>query len=398
MTSHPASHHVAIRERLGEALGRSSSFRSLPPAEQEDIRRNTEEILQFVAADPQDALDPYSSVLASTTTTRGPDGTTQSGTIGEGVRAGVAAAGQMVQEVDFPAFVRELIQGVFQSVVDATIQQMQAYAELVQSVAMSLNEFRDQNVSENQARDHLVSKYPSLMQINFDDGSPKVKPRDGAGFGDLPNFAGDFGLDEEVDSLDEETIEQVLVPAARNDLAARRQKLLSTMVLMGLNRIVVTDGRINAKVRFNFAASDQLARQTTAVDYENLGTTVVRQGTRESGSTGGGFEVKSGTLTRTNADRWSKGDYQHVERPVIKIASQTDEQLQSNLQAMGQLMGEVRLNFKSETLPLERLVDNDQVVRLNESNGAGRGVPAAAPGTTPATPAPAAPAAPAPGA
>ena len=39
-------------------------------------------------------------------------------------------------------------------------------------------------------------------------------------------------------------IEAQLVPAAKRRLAAGRQQLLSTMVLMGINRIVVTDGSI----------------------------------------------------------------------------------------------------------------------------------------------------------
>lgn len=46
--------------------------------------------------------------------------------------------------VDFPTFVANLIEGVFNAVVSASIQQMDAYAELVQSVAKSLNDFVDE--------------------------------------------------------------------------------------------------------------------------------------------------------------------------------------------------------------------------------------------------------------
>lgn len=47
----------------------------------------------------------------------------------------VAEQGRLVEEVDFPAFVAGLIRGTFNAIVDSSIQQMQAYAELVKSVA-----------------------------------------------------------------------------------------------------------------------------------------------------------------------------------------------------------------------------------------------------------------------
>jgi uroporphyrinogen-III decarboxylase len=46
--------------------------------------------------------------------------------------------------VDFPTFVADLIEGIFNAIVSASIQQMDAYAELVQSVAESLNDFVDE--------------------------------------------------------------------------------------------------------------------------------------------------------------------------------------------------------------------------------------------------------------
>ena len=45
-------------------------------------------------------------------------------------------------------------------------------------------------------------------------------------------------------------------PAARRQLAQQRHQLLSTMVLMGINRIVVTSGRIRAKLDFHIDATD----------------------------------------------------------------------------------------------------------------------------------------------
>lgn len=117
-------------------------------------------------------------------------------------------ADKPVGEVDFPGFVSSLIKGVFDAIVDASIKQMEAYAKLVAGVAKSLNEFSDANIGDNQARDHLLDRLPRFF------GSSRGKPK--------------------------------RLPVR---LATSRQKLLATMMLMGINRIVVTDGKISAKER-----------------------------------------------------------------------------------------------------------------------------------------------------
>jgi hypothetical protein len=47
-------------------------------------------------------------------------------------------------------------------------------------------------------------------------------------------------------------------------MAKAPQKTLASMVMLGINRIVVTDGRINAKVVFDMRAEDKAKRQYTA--------------------------------------------------------------------------------------------------------------------------------------
>ena len=47
-----------------------------------------------------------------------------------------------------------------------------------------------------------------------------------------------------------------------------RQQLLASMVMLGINRIVVTDGSINAKVVFDMRATDQAKRAYDASIYD----------------------------------------------------------------------------------------------------------------------------------
>lgn len=99
---------------------------------------------------------------------------------------------RLVDEVDFPRFVADLITGVFNAIVDVSIRQMEAYADLVAAVAATIEQFRDSNLDDRRLRDRLCQLFPELCE-----------PADRA-------------------------------PAPRSRLA--------TMMALGINRIVVTNG------------------------------------------------------------------------------------------------------------------------------------------------------------
>lgn len=67
-----------------------------------------------------------------------------------------SATDVVLDAVDFPDFVAGLLQGVFAAIVDATVQQMEAYADLLAGVAKTVDEFTADNVSEGEARDLLT--------------------------------------------------------------------------------------------------------------------------------------------------------------------------------------------------------------------------------------------------
>ena len=53
----------------------------------------------------------------------------------------VRVAGALVTAIDFPAFISALLNGVFQAIVDASIEQMEAYGKLVHDVAQTVDSF-----------------------------------------------------------------------------------------------------------------------------------------------------------------------------------------------------------------------------------------------------------------
>jgi hypothetical protein len=371
-------------------LRRNPNFRRLSAAQQAETVAAMSSVVRTMAEGAQrgGSVDPYSphamGLADDVHLAASPEGSIQtvsggakdlmkkvgSGDPGSVIGAGVTQAARMVKEIDFPKFVASLIDGTFKAIVTTSIEQMKAYAEMVKSVSASLNEFKDKNTSDSEARASLVGRYPQLMQISLNEGQERLTPRDSAFGEDLPDFQKELGLDQEVTSLDEDVLEQKLIPAMRDELARGRQQLLATTILMGINRIIVTDGKINARIRFKFDAVETTKTRGTARDLAKMGDTVAEQSTMaESGA--------------SNSNWWSRStgeDYQHTEdrqrvvTPNIQVTSEIETNTDGSIKAGGEMFGEVSINFRSESFPLEKMVNTDQMMRLEDARGF-RGTP-----------------------
>ncbi|MBK7616741.1 MAG: hypothetical protein IPJ08_20685 [Burkholderiales bacterium] len=232
--------------------------------------------------------------------------------------------------IAFPTFVADLIKGTFNAIVDASIKQMEAYGQLLANVAKTVDQFMADNISDNQARDYLVSAYPDRMKMEISEDGAKVRARDNANEGTKPDFKAQFGLPEDIE-LDDDSIEEKLVPAARRHLARSRHQLLSTMVLMGINRIVVTSGRIAAKMGFHIDAKDHgTALSATQFDMRNENLT----------SYAGGF--------------FGYGGVAGYNKNTIAYVSSTKKDSSDALDVNADLTGEVDIKFKSDYFPMER--------------------------------------------
>jgi hypothetical protein len=274
-------------------------------------------------------------------------------------------AGALSDEIDFPDFVASLVHGTFDAIVDASIRQMEAYADLVSAVSKSVDQFTDDNVTLNQARDWLVQQYPQDLVLDLS-GSPKLLPKpvegDDADQPRSPAWLKEFQMEGE--ELTPELIEERLVPMARSRVGQGRQQMLATMVLLGLNRVAVRDGSISARLRFRAAAADR-----TKVDYAVSDD--------PSGGSNWGVRGNAGYAL-----------------PSTKVST-VGVNVQSDTGLNAEMFGEVKINFVSETLPLDRFTDEAKRTLLERrarpsqvaAAPARQDVPAS---STPATPAPAA--------
>jgi hypothetical protein len=267
-------------------------------------------------------------------------------------RAGTEAIGERaraaLEAVDFPSFVAELISGTFQAIVDATAQQVREYARLVASLAQTVDQFGRENVSPNQVRMGLAERHPADLVVVVpkagERGEPALKPRkkDDAG---SPGWLADYGLAGQ--ELTAELAEGPLLDAGRRALAEERMQNLATLVLMGINRIVVQDGQIKARLQFHASA-----RESAKADI--VDATVGAQG----GIAARDSAQASGVMTRVS---------------TVSVNAQADVAIKANL------VGEVSIRFRTDTFSLDRFADSQAIELINRHSRLQRPAPGAAP-------------------
>lgn len=354
-TRYGTNQQTAARENVERILADSQSFAYLDHDTQNALTDALTQITGYLKNDnPMSASNPFAAQLAPPNLQQqlspqnrqvansgqpnqlnqpAPAGTsapgpTATGRVGEVTRATLNA-------INFPEFVSSLITGTYQAITDASIQQMEAYAELLKNVAMSVDDFMSDNISNDSARDYLADNYDGLLTREVSNGKPTLKTNPNTNNNaEMPSFFKDLGFETPSD-INDEAIEEKIVPAARKSMAERRQQTLATMVLMGINRIVVDEGEILAKLVFHIDASESMNMRFDQ-NKQTLGQMAGRSG--NSGFSGNGIMVNTSSL---NA--------------------------QSDINVRADLTGQVKVKFRSETFPLERFADSMAIQLINEN-------------------------------
>ena len=272
----------------------------------------------------------------------------------------------ILKAVSFPRFVTELINGVFKAMNDSNQQQMTSYIELIQNVSNTLDGFADANVGISGARQWLAEHFPGAFVVQ---GDEDLQPEPGmtaeqrqelqaerdastrlrlAPNGTMPTPAAlrsAFGLGPQ-DSVPSAGDPESLVPFARQAIASKRQQMLSTMVMMGLQRIVIESGKLSASMRFHIdTRSAANADAGSSFDTRN---SIDASGGAKFGPWGAEAKVQS-TIGYVSTQR-----------------SQTSEEMNTDLD----LASNVELIFKTDYVQLDRLAGGpaQERIRVNAIN------------------------------
>ena len=268
--------------------------------------------------------------------------------LAEGLAAGdankqtaVKSAGDVLRSVrdaiDFPTFVSSLISGVFQAIQNSNIQQLQAFADLMDAVGQSTSDFATSQIGGARAAEWAASRF-GVFTIEKSDDSVELMLRDEAEMPSMEQLRSALGAtDAELRTIDADSLSETLLPLVQRKLARDRQAMLSTMVLMGLQRIVVDDGALHASMRLQVDARS-IAEQQKA---EKLDT---RVSTEASGSFGVGAWGASAKLSATVG--------------YVKAEEETSKE---DIAVSAGLRSSVDLRFRS--LPLDtRRIANDRTI------------------------------------
>lgn len=357
----------AVRPAVRDLLLSVPAFKELSTDEQQKIAAGMVKIASYLASPSNSGSPPLSTAQADAVEATKDRLAKAPGQVGQDFKAGaveqgVQQFGALVQKVDFPTFVGGLIKNVFQAIVQSSIDQMRAYGELIANVAKTVDEFAQDNITQNNARDWLSAKYPDALGVNTgmdtdfaDDGtqappSPKLAATGENPSDDLKKISTDLNLDKPVTDISDEGEETRLVQGARLQMAKGRQQLLASMVMMGINRIVVTDGLINAKVIFAMRASDTASRKASASMSDRQSSSLTN---KMHADTGGWFSPFNASV-----------DNEYHQDHVATVQSAVDDQSESKAQVNATLSGEVRVNFKSDYFPMEKMASPEMIAAI----------------------------------
>jgi len=364
----------AVRPQVRQMLQSSPGFRALPPEQQLEIARNMVRVASYMSNPdglakteltpgrgvlrkdaPAEPVAPARALAGAVDQAKGKASEKIGAFAGSDFKAGSVEQGadnfkKYIGSVDFPNFVGGLIQNVFQAIVNASIQQMNAYGELLKSVAQTVDQFAQDNISLNNARDWLVDKFPGDLGVDVsDEGGPRLAVTNEDNIdAALSRMNQEMQIAQPITDISDPDQEARLVQAARMQMARSRQQLLSSMVILGINRIVVTDGAINAKVVFDFRASDTAQRSAGASLYD-------RDTSYNKNTTVAGAHFGWGGAASANTN---------VQTHMTTVSSSVSEDSESKQEMKAKLTGEVRVNFKSDYFPMEKLASPGMIAAI----------------------------------
>ncbi len=267
-----------------------------------------------------------------------------------GFQGDTKAFNELVDSVDFPKFVADLLKAVFDANISVMKAQTDSYIKLMKEATKSTADFikkvKDDDTFAKLAESR--SDQYNVMSEKQPDGSSKLV---------LTNPEGD-----KHDVEDSEVKRHIL--EAKINMAKEHRAALREVLLMGVTRLVVEKGEIEAGVEFSIKAN----RESKAHhDDQNINTTSVNL-EYGGGLMGAIFGGPSGSVNMTNTN--------------IQVNT-SDKKATDDLSAT--LKGKVNIKFKTDYFKLDNFANmyaDGGVAALKQGTAAG-----AAPGT-PGAPAP----------
>ena len=264
-----------------------------------------------------------------------------------GFQGDTKAFNELVQSVDFPKFVADLLKAVFDANLKVMKTQTDSYIKLMKEATKSTADFI-KKVKDEESFAKLAESRSDKYNVTTEkqsDGSSKLA---------LTNPQG-----EKVDH-DDAIVKQHILEAKIN-MANEHRAALREVLLMGVTRLVVEKGEIEAGVEFSITA-----KRESKAHHDDQNINVTSATTQFDSPLGGLFGGPSGSIETTNTN--------------IQVNT-SDKKATDDLSA--KLKGNVKIHFKTDYFKLDNFATmyaDGGVAALKQGTAGGQGqLPAGAP-------------------
>ena len=303
------------RAKARQVLAQSNSFKGMPIEEQRALYQDV------VQSEYNSLLDRYGLSKASFLPGQQQRVLNQDVTdfdYDKGFDDGIEGFDRLVDTVDFPQFVGDLLKSVFDANMDVMRAQTDDFIRLMKEATKSVSDFVNE-VDDAAAFGYLAESEPKKYSLR--------RKRDGKK-SELELAAPDG---EPMDMDDNEVKAKIM--EAKIAMAQEHRAIIREILLMGVTRLTVEKGKVKASVLFDFSADRTVDR---TVDD-----------TREKQWSGGG----SGGLN-LGFFRIGGGGRKSGSRVTVSSANSV-----ANDEIKAKLSGEVEINFKTDYFKLDNFAN-----------------------------------------
>lgn len=255
-----------------------------------------------------------------------------------------------LSEIGFPEFTAKLITDTFNAITTSYIDQMAQYVNVVQTVSQTLQDYIN-NTQDDITADEINGFLVAVgglndAALNFLLGDPATSPQlsaaEATAINDavaLPAAAGPSSAPASAGGLSASKRTTIAQAIARR-IASNKYDLLQTMVRQGILRLYVDNGSIETRLTFStygqVVSSSSKTFRKRAEESQAFGAGV--------GTGFGVFAGAAGTLTAAGVG----GGFS---KSTLTVSTAKESQRDVSGSRV-QIFGRVKLNFKTDLLPL----------------------------------------------
>lgn len=256
-------------------------------------------------------------------------------------RAMVAAS--QLEKIGFVDFTVDLVKGVYEIIVKASMDQLRAYADLVSQVSKDLKDYQADMIGADDSEERKAKIESYIQDVLGLDPKTEEYTLPLEKVDELKTHFNGILVDEDGKDFSKVVTDNKLTLSNLEKFVTQKlkagvknsQDLLKTILKIGMQKVVVTNGEIMTKLTFHVDASDMSSKDSQ------------KSNEKASGWGAGGGLSASGRLAGFAIGGSLSGGYssRKVSVSVVNQKSSSATNIQIDI------LGQVRINFRTETFP-----------------------------------------------